>query len=170
METEIKIAWSTPKSDDFDLREFALSVLQIAKENLKKDGELVGIAFIITNDLIRCAAMEFSDHDEKSVLYEALVKFARDESAMALITCNDAFLSNDAGPEALETYYPGKLAAEGAKECIMLTVSGPGIKTWSLDLSYERTERGIQFGDVVEETDEELGFLEGWASKEPRVH
>jgi hypothetical protein len=170
METDIKIVWSTPKTPDFDMRRFASSVLEIAKENLQRDKELLGIAFIVTGDRIQCATMEFRDHDEKAALYEALVRFAQAERAMALITCNDAFMSKNAGRDAVEGYYPGKLAAEGAAECIMLTVSGPGIQTWSLDLPYERTESEIRFGDVVEESGGELGFLEGWASNAPKIH
>jgi hypothetical protein len=170
MKTEIKIAWSTPKSPDFDLREFASGVLEIAKENLQRDGELLGIAFVVTDDQIQCAAMEFANHDEKTAVYDALVRFAQGEHATALITCNDAFMSNDAGPRAVETYYPGKLAAEGARECIMLTVSGPGIRTWCLEVPYERNGSEIRLGEAVEASGGQLGFLEGWASVEPKIH
>ena len=170
MEMEIKIAWSTQKSPDFDLREFVSGVLEIAKENLQRDGELAGIAFVITDDQIQCAAMEFAEHDEKTAMYNALTRFAQTEHATALVTCNDAFMSNDAGPDAAETYYPGKLAAEGARECIMLTVSGPGIRTWCLEVPYERERNEIRFGDVVEESGGQLGLLEGWASVESKVH
>jgi hypothetical protein len=79
-------------------------------------------------------------------------------------------MSNDAGPRAVETYYPGKLAAEGARECIMLTVSGPGIRTWCLEVPYERNGSEIRLGEAVEASGGQLGFLEGWASEEPKVH
>ncbi|MGE5324261.1 MAG: hypothetical protein ACM3SW_15440, partial [Actinomycetota bacterium] len=108
MEKETKIAWSTPKSPDFVLREFAFGVLEIAKENLQRDGELAGIAFLIMDGQIECVAMEFKDHNEKTVVYEALVKFAKAQGAVALVTCNDAFIGNNAGPDELEAYYPGK--------------------------------------------------------------
>ena len=109
MQQQIQIAWSTPKSPDFDVREFASRVLAIAKENLQRDGELVSTAFIITEDLIQCASIQFSGHEEKVAIYESLVKFARVEHALAVITCNDAFVSKNAGPEEVEAYYPGKL-------------------------------------------------------------
>jgi hypothetical protein len=171
MENEVKIAWTTPKSPDFDLREFASGVLEIARENLARDGELVGTAFVISDELIQCGAVEFSDHNEKASIYDALVRLAGAQNAVALVTCNDAFMSNDAGAAAVEAYYPGKLAAERAGECIMVTVSGPGILNWSLELPYERGEDGeIRFGELVEESGGQLGLLEGWASQEPRVH
>jgi hypothetical protein len=169
MQQQIKIAWSTPKSPDFDVREFASGVLAIAKENLQRDGELVGTAFIISEDRIRCASIQFSGHEQKAAIYEALVQFARAENALALITCNDAFVSKNAGPEEVETYYPGKLAAEGANECIFVSLSGPGIRNWSIEVPYERNGSEIRFGEPREESGGEIGFLESWASSESKV-
>jgi hypothetical protein len=34
MSENVKAAWTVPLSEDFDLKEFALGVLEIAKENL----------------------------------------------------------------------------------------------------------------------------------------
>jgi hypothetical protein len=170
MQQQIQIAWSTPKSPDFDVREFASRVLAIAKENLQRDGELVSTAFIITEDRIQCASIEFAGHEEKTAAYDALVKFAQSENALAVITCNDAFWSKNAGPEDVEAYYPGKLAAEGrASECILVTLSGPGIRNWSIEVRYERSESEIRFGEPYEESGGEIGFLEGWASGAPKL-
>lgn len=169
MEKGIKIAWSAPKDPEFDLREFALGVLNVAKENLLQDGELIGTAFVISNDSIQCASMEFGDHDEKARLYDALVQYARGLDAIALVTCSDAYMRDKFGPDDVAAYYPGKLAVEGARECIILTVSGPGIRTWSLEVPYQRTTAEIRFGQLVEEFGGELGLLEGWASQESKI-
>jgi hypothetical protein len=72
-------------------------------------------------------------------------------------------------PDYVEEYYPGKLAVDGAKECIMLTVSGPAIQTWSAEIPYQRANDGIEFGDVHEQIGGEAGFLEGWASEQHKV-
>ena len=169
MSEELKIAWSVLLSEDFDLKEFALGVLDIAKENLQRDHELVSTAFAITGSHIHCYSISFPDHYAKTLVYSKLIEAARQQEATALITCNDAFMGEKAGPDAIEAYYPGKLAAENAKECIMLVVSGPAIKTWTAEIPYVRQDERIEFGDMREELDGEVGFLEGWASEQPRV-
>jgi hypothetical protein len=136
MSEHVKVAWSVPLSEDFDLKDFALGVLKIAKENLQ---------------------------------YAKVIEAARDHGATALITCNDAFMDNQADPEAVETYYPGKLAATNAQECIMLMVSGPAIQTWTAEVPYERSGNKIEFGDTNEEIGGEVGFLEGWACEQPKL-
>jgi hypothetical protein len=135
MNDKPKIAWSVPLSKDFDLKEFALGVLEIAKENLQRDRELVSTAFAITANQIHCYSISFLNHDEKSEVYSKLIEAAKSQGASVLITCNDALWSNNAGPEYVEGYYSGKLAVEGARECIMLTVSGPAIQTWTVENS-----------------------------------
>src|SRR6266404_1812642 len=160
-----KLAWSVPLHEGFDLREFALGVLEIAKENLKNDGQLVPTAFAITANHIHCYSVSFANHDEKPIVYSDLIEAAKNQGATALITCNDALWSTKAGPEDVDGYYPGKLAVDEANECIMLTVSGPAIQTWSAQIPYQRANDGIEFGDVHEQIGGEAGFLEGWASE-----
>jgi hypothetical protein len=169
MSKAVQIAWTVPRSEDLDLREFALGVLEIAKENLQRDCHLIPTAFAITASHIHCYSVSFANHDEKPGVYSDLIADAKNEGAVALITCNDALWSNNAGPKDVEGYYPGKLAVDGAKECIMLTVSGPAIQTWSVDLPYQRIDNGIEFGDAREQIGGEVGFLEGWASQQPKV-
>jgi len=169
MSEHVKVGWSVPLSEDFDLKDFALGVLKIAKENLQRDGELIPTAFAITASHIRCYSVSFADHEEKPVAYSKLIEAARDHGATALITCNDAFMDNKAGPEAVEAYYPGKLAATNAQECIMLIVSGPAIQTWTAELPYQKVGDDIEFGDIQEEFGGEVGFLEGWACAPPKV-
>jgi hypothetical protein len=164
MGNKVKVAWSVPLQEDFNLREFALGVLSIAKENLVRDHELVPTAFAITENEIQCYSISFEDHFVKSDAYSKLVELAKAQNANVLITCNDAFWSNSAGPDFVAGYYPGRLAAENAKECIMLTVSGPGVKTWSAEIPYERVGATLEFGNVREESGGELDLLEGWAS------
>jgi hypothetical protein len=169
MSEQVKLAWSLPLSEDFDLKEFALGVLEIAKENLQRDSELVPATFAITPGYIHCYSVSFTDHQEKPAVYAKLIETAKEQGATALITCNDAFMSEKAGPDAVESYYPGKLAAEKAKECIMLVVSGTAIQTWVAEVPYKRIADIIQFGELREELGGEPGFLEGWASDNPYV-
>jgi hypothetical protein len=166
MSDHLKPAWSIPLPDNFELREFATGVLEIAKENLQRDHELISTAFAVTPSQIHCYSVSFSDHEEKAGIYLNLIEAAKRDGATALITCNDAFLSKKASPDDLESYYPGKLAAEGAKECIMLAISGPAIQTWIVEVPYDRQGAKIEFGRAREEIGGSLGFLEGWASEE----
>lgn len=161
----LKGGWSVPRSENFDLKDFALGVLEIAKENLQRDGELVSTAFLITNTQIQCVSISFAGHEEKPAAYRELVKAAQDAQASALITCNDAYWSDKAGAEDMEGYYPGKLAAEGARECIMLTVSGPGVQSWCVDVPYARAGKKIEFSQATESFGEAISFLEGWAQE-----
>jgi hypothetical protein len=170
MNRYVEAAWTVPKGDDFDLRSFALGVLEIAKENLQRDGELLAAAFIVTGSQIQCVSVDFGDHEEKTVAYKQLVEAAGEANALALVTCNDAYWGNDASLEYLETYYPGKLAAEGAKECLMLTVSGPAVPTWCVDVPYEKVDKTIVFGESSESLGEEIGFLENWRDASINTH
>jgi len=169
MSEHVKPSWSAAKSEDFGLKDFALGVLEIAKENLQRDGELVPAAFIVTGEEIRCVAVDFTDHEQKAAAYGELIKMAREMQAIALVTCNDAFWKSKPGPEYLDGYYPGRLAAEGAKECIMLTVSGPAIETWCVDTPYERVGNTIRFGESSESFGDEVGFLENWRTGKAQI-
>jgi hypothetical protein len=169
MKKYVKAAWTVPKEEDFDVRDFALGVLEIAKENLQQDGELIAAAFIVTGSQIQCLSVDFADHEEKAVAYQQLVNAAREANAVAIVTCNDAYWANDASPEYLERYYPGKLAAEGAKECLMLTVTGPSLQTWCVDVPYERCGKTVRFGESTESLGEEIGFLENWRTGRVQV-
>jgi len=162
MSDNAKLAWAVPKDDDLDLRDFALRLLEQAKENLQQYGDLVPVAFLITPSELQCYSLTFGNQQGKAVAYGELVKAAQAARAEALITCNDAFWKDNADPQYVEGYYPGKLAVEGAKECIMLTVSGPLIETWCLEVPYHRSENVIRFGAHRESSGDEIGFLEGW--------
>jgi hypothetical protein len=166
----VKLAWAVPKSDDFDLKDFALRLLDGALENLERDGELLPVAFVVTPDELQCYAITFRDHDQKTAAYADLVSAAQAANASALITCNDAYWKNNADRQFLEGYYPGKLAAEGAKECIMVTVSGPLVETWCVEVPYQRSEKGFQFGARSESVGEQVGFLTNWSSGKPPVN
>jgi len=169
MSEHIKLAWNAGQPGDFDLKAFALELLEGAKQNLAHGGDLASVAFVITGNQIQCYSVTFNDHKEKEIAYRDLVKAAQAAQATALVTCNDAYWKHNADQDYVEGYYPGKLAAEHAKECVMLTVSGPSIETWCIEVPYERSETEIQFGKQVESFGEELGFLEGWRSENPRV-
>jgi hypothetical protein len=170
MSSDLQLAWAVPQTDDIDVKDFALQLLESAKENLQRDGDLVSVAFVITPDQLQCYSIKFGDQEGKAAVYHDLVKAAQSASASALITLNDAYWRNRADAQYLEGYYPGKLAADGANECIMVTVSGPLLETWCIELPYQRSEEGIKFGTYTESLGDQIGFLEGWAAGKPKIN
>ena len=61
MSSDLQIAWAVPKSDDLDVKDFALQLLESAKENLQRDGELLSVAFVVTSDQRRLGRTEAED-------------------------------------------------------------------------------------------------------------
>ena len=91
-----------------------------------------------------------------------------DEQELSTITLNDAYIGSD--EDDPETYYPGKLAAEGAAEAIVLTLSGPAMPTWCLTQRYTRTDSGVEFGKLSEDRGTQMSLLEGWATENPQIN
>ncbi len=151
---------------DVDLKQFAFGVLDIARENLARDGQLVAIAFIVCPAGIQAKPVDpFESPEEKRTVYGRIVEEARAANALAIVTLNDAYYHAKPTAEWLENYEQGQLAAEQSAECINITVSGPGIQTWDIRLPYSRRAEGIRFGEVEECVGGKLGLLDGWASE-----
>lgn len=151
---------------DVDLKQFAFGVLDIARENLTRDGQLVAIVFIVGPGGIDAKPVDpFESPEEKRTVYGQIVEEARAAHALALVTLNDAYYHAKPAAEWLDSYQQGQLAAEQSAECINITISGPGIQTWDIRLPYSRTAEGIRFGAVEECVGGKLGLLEGWASE-----
>lgn len=146
-----------------DLKEYAFKVLEIARENLARDGMLEPAAFLVTADDLIVVDAGFSNEQEKQAVYGGIVELAREKNAIALLTLNDARYEPDDAPQR-ETIRPGQLEEEGAPECILLSLSGPGIENWMLLQPYERRESGIVFGELQEMSGGQVNLLPGWAT------
>lgn len=158
-------------SDMNDLRETAYQILEIAKENLQNDGYLQAGAFLMTDaQMLICPIEPFQNENEKTAAYQKVISAAREHDAHAIITLNDAHMGKkgQATAEWLEGYYWGKLAAEGADECILMTVSGPAIANWTVTVPYTRAAERILFAEPIEETGGELAVMRGWACEPAR--
>ena len=144
-----------------DLKKYAYQILELAKENLERDKVLLPVAFIIVDGQGFVAPVQFETEEEKTAAYGDLIKEAQRLEADAIITVNDAHMGKIEDPESA---YWGKLAAEGAPECIVIGVSGPAIPTWIVRLPYGREGGGIQFKEPIEDSPLEFGLLPSWAS------
>ena len=99
-----------------DLRRFVMEMIEIARENLARDGFLTPAAFLVTPTQTLVMAVEFQGPDEKEEAYRRVVETARERGALAIITLNDAHYRTEAAAVDTENYYPGQLAAERAPE------------------------------------------------------
>jgi hypothetical protein len=142
-----------------DVRQSALRALEIAKQNLLGDGCLHPVALVITEDEELVFDAAFQGQEEKVAVYQRLVRFAKENNALAVVTLNDAYYGTK---EDAENYYPGKLKAEHRPECIYLTVSGPEIPLWSITVPYTRVSGEIVFGEAEEEGGGTFNLLQGW--------
>lgn len=150
-----------------DLKQFAFQALEIAKENLARDKELLPVAFLIVDDELLVHPVVFQDEESKNEAYSAVVAAAKQYGASAIITLNDARYAPM--PDDLEVHEWGDLERQGAPECIMISVSGPAIESWTLLLPYRRRGQEIVFGKTQEHSGVTVAMLPGWASSEPPV-
>jgi hypothetical protein len=147
-----------------DLKEFAYQALEIAKENLSRDKELLPVAFLVVDEELLVHPVYFSDEESKNEAYEQVVAAAKEYGASAIITLNDA---RYAPPDDPDTHEWGYLERQGAPECIMISVSGPAMENWTLLLPYKREKGEIVFEQPQELPGGTVGMLPGWASNEP---
>lgn len=151
-----------------ELGQIAMNVMAIARDNLQNDGFLDPAAFVIRDHHVQLYRMGFRTEDEKRAAYAQVVEAARKAQAHAIITLNDAYIGKP--EDDPESYYPGKLEAEGADEAIVLTLSGPAMPTWCLTQRYTRKEDGIEFGDLNEDHATDMSLLPGWATEKPQIN
>jgi len=152
-----------------DLKQHALNLLELSREFLSKDGDLDSTAFIITADDQLLREIDLRDESRKLESCIKIVDEARRQNALAIITIFLArfkdFASEDFNSDA---YCWGDLQQEGSERCILVTLSGPGIKNWAVALPF-KTERGrIVFQQQSEFTNLDLGLFPGWS--EPVTH
>lgn len=147
------------------LKECALKALETAKEDLCRDKYLIPVAFVVTDEEVFDFNLQFEDAEQKISVYRELVDIAKQKRARAIITLNDARVTQRTGGG-----YPLNTPQEGGeeKECIYITVSGPSIQTWSLCLPYERVGEKIVFGEPNETLNDLLNLLPGWPMEEAR--
>jgi hypothetical protein len=163
---ELALEFDVP--EDQELGAITQNIMAIARDNLQNDGFLDPAAFVVRDKHVQLYRVGFRTEAEKREAYGKVVEFARRENAHAIITLNDAYIGE--GDDDLESYYPGKLEAEGAAEAIVLTLSGPAMPTWCLTQRYKRTEHGIEFGELREDRGTQMSLLEGWATENPQVN
>lgn len=156
---------------DEDLQQLMLRFLEIEKQAVCDELEdyRAALVVVITPEGRYVEHVEFADEEEKIAAYSAAVERAKASAATIIITVNAARTTHGSEVPDLEGYYWGKLAAEGARDCISITASGPGMKSIGLTLGYSIVDRNVQFDHSVEFEDTEIGVLPGWPVESPSL-
>src|SRR5437660_10150777 len=84
-----------------NLKDYALKVLETAKENLRRDRYLLPAAFIVTDNDVSDFNLQFEDAHQKRSVYAELVELAGQKAAGAIITINDATVTSDLEADSL---------------------------------------------------------------------
>ena len=133
-------------------KSYALKALDDATKDLCRDKYLIPVAFIITDNEVLDFNLQYEDSAQKLSAYSKLVDLAKAKNARAIITINDANVTDA----------PGKDSSRLPDECIFMTVSGPKIQTWTVSVSYRREGSEIIFEKPIESQDDILNLLPGW--------
>lgn len=157
----------TAEMNELDLRRHALNLLGLAKKFLREDGDLDPTAFVITADDQLLRPIELQDESRKTESCSKVVAEARKKNALAIITI---FLarSKDFDREKFdeEVYLWGDIQDKSADRCILVTVSGPGIKNWAVSLPFKIRNGKVAFKKRFEfRHGVDLGLFPGWAEQ-----
>jgi hypothetical protein len=139
-----------------NLREYAKEALEVAKRDLRRDKYLIPVAFIVSEEEVLDFSLQFENAEEKLSVYSEIVRAANERGARAIITVNDANL--------------GDPTTNAITECIYLSVSGPGMQTWSIAVPYKRDDDHIDFGTASETVGDMLNLLPGWPPDQSSIH
>ena len=163
------MVWSVARDEAFNAKQFASGLLDRAKENLRQDGYVQAAVFIVTTVDVECYSVSFSGFEEKEATYEEVVHKAHELNAQAIITLNDAFLG-DKNKYETGGYEWGQAATDPKGECIFVSVSGPGLENWSMEVEYRRGPNGPVFSAPAEDRKSVIGLLGEWSRKGERVN
>jgi hypothetical protein len=149
---------------DEDLKELMLRYLEVEKKTVREelDEYAAALVVVLTPTGRYYDAVSFCGEEEKIATYSAVVEKAKANLATVIITVNAARTMKAASPDDLDGYWWGKLEVEGARDCISIAASGPGMKSIALDLAYDIVDGQVHFDDEAKFVDTEIGLLPGW--------
>lgn len=132
-----------------------------------EDGDLDSIAFIITADDQLLRPIELQDESSKIESCMKIIDEARRRKALAIITVFLARFEDFARKDfAQEGYSWGDFQNSNSERCILMTLSGPGIKNWTTALPFRKTNGKVVFHKRVEFTEGvDLGLFPGWSEQ-----
>jgi hypothetical protein len=157
---------------DLDVKKLMLKLLETQKgyvrEDLKDYSEAMVAVFAAGGERY-VAFPKFQDEFTKIDEYAAIVETAKSKGAVLMITVNGARTRLNATDAELEDYRWGDLDETNSRPCILLTASGPGLRSCSLQLGYTINNRTVEFDPEPEFLYEtQLNLLPDWPHSEPQ--
>jgi hypothetical protein len=132
---------------DVDLKPMIERLVEREKEYIREDLEDYGcaMAVVVTPEGTHLDFPKFDDEDSKRAAYEHLVRFAKEKKATAIVTLNNAWTRTAQYPGELDDIGPGEIDATNGMRCLLVTISGPGMKSCVLEMKFELLEREVRF-------------------------
>jgi len=151
---------------DIDVKKIMLTLLERQKEYVLEDLEEYGegmVAVFTPDGKSYVSFPEFEDEASKIAEYAAIVETAKSRNAVLIITVNSARTKANPTDTELENYRWGDFDGTNSRSCILLTASGPGLQSCSLELGFDIKDGTVQFDPEPELMDKiELNLLPNW--------
>jgi hypothetical protein len=148
-----------------NLKRYALNLLKLSKKFLFEDGDLDPTAFIITADDQLLRPIELHEESRKLESCAKIVDEALRLNALAIVTIFQARSKNFGKKDFVQEGYSwGDIQDSSSERCILVTLSGPGIRNWAAALPFRNDNGKITFRRRVEFKDGvDLGLFPGWS-------
>jgi hypothetical protein len=156
---------------DIDVKALMFTLLERQKEYVREDlaeYSCAMVAIFTADNQSYIAFPKFEDEATKIAEYGAIVERAKSENAVLIVTVNHAFSRTGTPTLDLDEYRWGDFNETNAKRCILLTASGPGLKSCSLELRYVIADGGVIFSDS-DIFESEVYMLPDWPGVAPTL-
>lgn len=147
---------TTEVTDEF-VKDFTKTILEKAKENLKKDKFLASVAFFMCKSQVYILPTPIDNEQSKLVIEAFITKMTKKLQPEAIIFLSDGWSISASNKEDLKLP-PSKHPER--KECIALSTITKAHKSWGLLQFYTRENDEIQFGENVETSENFCRFID----------
>lgn len=153
---------------DIDLRPMIDRLVEREKEYIREDREEYGcaMAVIVAPDGIHLRLPEFEDEESKQAAYEPIVALAKEKNATVIVTFNNSWTRAAEYPGELDDIGPGELNSSNATPCLLVTLSGPGMKRQALQMDYFIHPDDVRFGPLEPMESCVVNLLPGWSDED----
>lgn len=150
---------------DLDVESMIHRLVEREKEYIREDREDYGcaMAVVISPEGTHLDYPEFEDEESKHAAYNHLVRFAREKNATAIVALNNAWTRAAIYSGELDDVQAGELNGLNANPCLLITISGPGMKSRASEMEYDISETDVRFGDLQPLDSVEVNLLPNWS-------
>ena len=155
---------------DINVDKVFRTLLETQKGDVREDRENYSVAMVVIftrGKGSQVAFPKFWDETSKTEAYAELVTSAKRDEASLIITVNDAYGGGRVSADALAKYKWGDWNSSNSDRCILLTASGPGLKSYGAEVTYTLVDDDVIFSEMVPLTTLEINLLPDWPGVEP---